>query len=43
MSLVVHLCRFEDYFANKIKQLVFMFPADRKNESGAPFWSPPKR
>mmetsp|Transcript_42763 Transcript_42763/g.89422 ORF Transcript_42763/g.89422 Transcript_42763/m.89422 type:complete len:1071 (-) Transcript_42763:248-3460(-) len=35
--------RFEDYFVNKIKQLVFMFPEDRKNESGAPFWSPPKR
>jgi len=35
--------RFEDYFVNRIKQLVFMFPKDRLNQSGAPFWSPPKR
>jgi len=35
--------RFEEYFSNKIKQLVFSCPADMKNASGAPFWSPPKR
>lgn len=35
--------KFEDYFSNKIKQLVFSCPHDMKNSSGAPFWSPPKR
>lgn len=34
---------FEDYFANRIKQLTFNFPQDAKTTSGAPFWSPPKR
>uniref|UniRef100_A0A6T6VVW8 E1 ubiquitin-activating enzyme n=1 Tax=Hemiselmis tepida TaxID=464990 RepID=A0A6T6VVW8_9CRYP len=35
--------KFEEYFSNKIKQLVFSCPHDMKNASGAPFWSPPKR
>jgi ubiquitin-activating enzyme E1 len=35
--------KFEEYFVNKIKQLVFSCPEDMKNASGAPFWSPPKR
>ena len=35
--------KFEEYFANKIKQLIFSCPEDMKNASGAPFWSPPKR
>lgn len=36
-------CRFEDYFANRIKQLIFTFPEDAITSSGAPFWSAPKR
>lgn len=35
--------KFEEYFSNKIKQLVFSCPEDMLNASGAPFWSPPKR
>jgi ubiquitin-activating enzyme E1 len=35
--------KFEEYFSNKIKQLVFSCPEDMRNASGAPFWSPPKR
>jgi ubiquitin-activating enzyme E1 len=35
--------RFEELYANQIKQLLFNFPADRVTESGAPFWSGPKR
>jgi len=35
--------KYEEYFVNKIKQLVFSCPEDMKNASGAPFWSPPKR
>lgn len=35
--------RFEDYFANRVKQLTFTFPEDAVNSSGSPFWSAPKR
>eukprot|EP00301_Raphidiophrys_heterophryoidea_P018867 c3861_g1_i1.p1 GENE.c3861_g1_i1~~c3861_g1_i1.p1 ORF type:complete len:1093 (+),score=347.74 c3861_g1_i1:56-3280(+) len=35
--------KFEDYFANRIKQLTYTFPIDAKTSSGLPFWSPPKR
>ena len=35
--------KFEEYFVNKIKQLVFSCPENMLNASGAPFWSPPKR
>nr|GMD29242.1 ubiquitin-activating enzyme E1 1-like isoform X2 [Ipomoea batatas] len=35
--------KFEDYFANRIKQLIFTFPEDAITSSGAPFWSAPKR
>eukprot|EP01018_Ginkgo_biloba_P009922 Gb_06844 [translate_table: standard] len=35
--------KFEDYFANRIKQLTFTFPKDSKLGNGAAFWSPPKR
>ncbi|MFS7945623.1 putative ubiquitin/SUMO-activating enzyme E1, THIF-type NAD/FAD binding, ubiquitin-activating enzyme [Helianthus anomalus] len=35
--------KFEDYFANRVKQLTFTFPEDAVNTSGAPFWSAPKR
>lgn len=35
--------KFEDLYSNQIQQLLFNFPADRKTESGAPFWSGPKR
>eukprot|EP01086_Lenisia_limosa_P003357 TRINITY_DN17770_c0_g1_i1.p1 TRINITY_DN17770_c0_g1~~TRINITY_DN17770_c0_g1_i1.p1 ORF type:complete len:573 (+),score=203.18 TRINITY_DN17770_c0_g1_i1:233-1720(+) len=35
--------KFEDYFCNRIKQLVFTFPKDAVTSSGINFWSPPKR
>jgi ubiquitin-activating enzyme E1 len=35
--------RFEDYFANRVKQLTFTFPEDAATSSGLPFWSAPKR
>ncbi|GAA0172678.1 ubiquitin-protein ligase [Lithospermum erythrorhizon] len=35
--------RFEDYFANRVKQLTYTFPEDAVTSSGAPFWSAPKR
>ncbi|CAI5479155.1 unnamed protein product, partial [Closterium sp. Yama58-4] len=35
--------KFEDYFANRIKQLTFTFPEDASTSTGLPFWSPPKR
>ncbi|KAG6383981.1 hypothetical protein SASPL_156234 [Salvia splendens] len=34
---------FEDYFANRVKQLAFTFPEDAATSTGAPFWSAPKR
>ncbi|KAJ3699537.1 hypothetical protein LUZ61_003242 [Rhynchospora tenuis] len=35
--------KFEDYFANRVKQLTFTFPEDSSTSTGAPFWSAPKR
>ncbi|KAJ4979112.1 hypothetical protein NE237_009892 [Protea cynaroides] len=35
--------KFEDYFANRVKQLTFTFPEDASTSNGAPFWSAPKR
>lgn len=35
--------RFEDYFANRVKQLTFTFPEDAVTSNGSPFWSAPKR
>ncbi|KAG5550650.1 hypothetical protein RHGRI_015561 [Rhododendron griersonianum] len=35
--------RFEDYFANRVKQLTFTFPEDAVTSNGTPFWSAPKR
>lgn len=35
--------RFEDYFANRVKQLIYTFPEDAQTSNGAPFWSAPKR
>ncbi|XP_051131737.1 ubiquitin-activating enzyme E1 2-like isoform X2 [Andrographis paniculata] len=35
--------KFEDYFANRVKQLTFTFPEDAATSTGAPFWSAPKR
>ncbi|CAM8952424.1 unnamed protein product [Rhodiola kirilowii] len=35
--------KFEDYFADRVKQLAYTFPEDAKTSTGAPFWSPPKR
>ncbi|XP_065880500.1 ubiquitin-activating enzyme E1 1 isoform X2 [Euphorbia lathyris] len=35
--------KFEDYFTNRVKQLIFTFPEDAATSTGAPFWSAPKR
>lgn len=35
--------KFEEFFANNIKQLLYNFPRDSKTSSGASFWSGPKR
>ena len=35
--------QFEEYFHNKIAQLVYTFPEDAVTTTGTPFWSPPKR
>lgn len=35
--------RFEDFFANTIRQLLHNFPLDSVTSSGTPFWSGPKR
>ncbi|KAF7301498.1 UBA-e1-C domain-containing protein [Mycena indigotica] len=35
--------RFEEKYANEIKQLLFSFPKDAVTTSGQPFWSAPKR
>lgn len=35
--------KLQDYFHNRIAQLVYTFPEDYATSSGAPFWSPPKR
>ncbi|KAM1051387.1 hypothetical protein TB2_032498 [Malus domestica] len=35
--------KFEDYFANRVKQLTYTFPEDATTSSGTPFWSAPKR
>nr|GAT53895.1 predicted protein [Mycena chlorophos] len=35
--------RFEEKYANEIKQLLFSLPKDAVTSSGQPFWSPPKR
>ncbi|KAG1679642.1 hypothetical protein FOA52_006159 [Chlamydomonas sp. UWO 241] len=35
--------RFQDYFHNRIAQLVYTFPEDASTSTGAPFWSAPKR
>lgn len=34
---------FEEYFHNKIAQLIYTFPEDAVTSTGTPFWSPPKR
>ncbi|PKI49887.1 hypothetical protein CRG98_029725 [Punica granatum] len=35
--------KFEDYFANRVKQLIYTFPENAATSTGAPFWSAPKR
>jgi ubiquitin-activating enzyme E1 len=35
--------RYEDYFVNRIHQLVFNLPEDATTSTGMKFWSPPKR
>lgn len=35
--------RFEDYFVNRVKQLIYTFPEDATTSTGVPFWSAPKR
>jgi ubiquitin-activating enzyme E1 len=43
VSLSDPYVRFEDYFANRVKQLTFTFPEDAVTSNGSPFWSAPKR
>lgn len=38
-----YILRFEDYFADRVKQLIYTFPEDAATSTGAPFWSAPKR
>ncbi|KAH9309303.1 hypothetical protein KI387_037214, partial [Taxus chinensis] len=35
--------KFEDYFANRVKQLTYQFPEDAKTLANIPFWTAPKR
>lgn len=35
--------KFEDYFVNRVKQLIYTFPEDATTSTGVPFWSAPKR
>jgi ubiquitin-activating enzyme E1 len=35
--------RFQDYFHDRVAQLIHTFPEDAATSTGAPFWSPPKR
>ncbi|XP_014489657.1 ubiquitin-activating enzyme E1 1 [Vigna radiata var. radiata] len=35
--------KFEDYFASRVKQLIYTFPEDAATSTGASFWSAPKR
>ncbi|KAF3448053.1 hypothetical protein FNV43_RR08761 [Rhamnella rubrinervis] len=35
--------KFEDYFANRVKQLTYTFPENATTSNGTPFWSAPKR
>ncbi|EPS70237.1 hypothetical protein M569_04521 [Genlisea aurea] len=35
--------KFEDYFTNRVKQLIFTFPEDATTSTGVAFWSAPKR
>ena len=35
--------RFQDYFHDRIAQLIHTFPESASTSTGAPFWSPPKR
>lgn len=44
LLILCFLCaRFEDYFAYRVKQLIYTFPEDAVTSTGAPFWSAPKR
>lgn len=35
--------KFQEYFHDRIAQLIYTFPEDALTSSGTPFWSPPKR
>ena len=35
--------KFQEYFYDKVAQLIFTFPEDAVTSTGAPFWSAPKR
>jgi ubiquitin-activating enzyme E1 len=35
--------RFQDFFHDRVAQLIHTFPEDAATSTGAPFWSPPKR
>ena len=35
--------KFQKYFVNDIRQLLFTYPLDQKTKQGTPFWASPKR
>lgn len=35
--------KFQSYFVNKVLQLIHVYPLDKLNSDGRPFWSLPKR
>ncbi|KAK4775131.1 hypothetical protein SAY86_010066 [Trapa natans] len=43
MNIILLPCRFEDYFSNRVKQLIYTLPEDAATSTGAPFRSAPKR
>ena len=41
--LYVYVFRFDDYYVNRVKQLIYTFPENATTSTGALFWSAPKR
>jgi ubiquitin-activating enzyme E1 len=35
--------KFESFFVNKVKQLLYVYPVDKMTKDDRPFWSLPKR
>ncbi len=43
LVIIFCLCVLQDYFHNRVAQLIFTFPEDALTSTGMPFWSAPKR